>query len=316
MRIAPNVYCPDVLPVEQRYDPITNPTGVRCDVYQHAKNIFGVDPATGFARRPLDNVGVQYGLAALNAGAISVDQFLDLNEQVGGYDRDANFVANRTVGDAEAIRAAYQTGRITSGGGGLRDIPIIDYRAYVDDATGGDIHLRYHSFSMRERLIKANGDADNQVMLVEDNRYGLYSSASPLLLGALAQMDQWLANIAADTGGGTAHEKVVRSKPASLQEGCMTRDANPTFIAERLAPLSGQCGALYPAPGAPRVAAGAPYAADVIKCTLKPISTADYTVTFTAAQQARLASIFPNGVCNWTVPGVEQQGLRGTWLSF
>jgi hypothetical protein len=80
--------------------------------------------------------------------------------------------------------------------------------------------------------------------------------------------------------------------------------------------LSGQCGALYPAPGAPRVAAGAPYAADVIKCTLKPISTADYTVTFTAAQQARLASIFPNGVCNWTVPGVEQQGLRGTWLSF
>ena len=124
------------------------------------------------------------------------------------------------------MRAAYQTGRLTNGGGGLKDVPIIDYRAYADDSASGDIHLRYHSFSMRERLRKANGDADNQVMLVEDNRYGLYSSASPMLLDALKQMDLWLAAIAADTGGGSKHEKVVRNKPATLQEGCLTRDAS------------------------------------------------------------------------------------------
>jgi hypothetical protein len=316
LRIAPDVFCPAILPAEQRYNATTNPTGARCDVYDHAVNVFGRDPATGFARRPIDNVGVQYGLQALNAGVITVDQFLDLNEKVGGYDVDAKFVPQRTVADTLATRAAYQTGRLTNGGGGLRDIPIIDYRAYADDRADGDIHLRYHSFSMRERLIKANGDADNQVMLHEDFRYGYYSSASPLLLRALAEMDQWIAAIQADTGGGTTHEKVVRNKPATLVEGCMTRDADPTFIAEKQEVSSGQCATLYPVEPAPRAVAGGPLAADVIKCQLKPVTTADYTATFSAPQQMRLAQIFPDGVCDWSIAGVEQQGLSGTWLSF
>ncbi len=316
LRISPTAFCPGVLPAAQRYNATTNPTGARCDVYDHAVNVFGRDPATGFARRPIDNVGVQYGLQALNAGTIGVDQFLDINQNVGGYDVDGNFMTGRTVADLEATRAAYQTGRLTSGGGGLKDVPIIDYRAYADDQPIGDIHLRYHSFSMRERLRKANGDADNQVMLQEDFRYGYYSSASPLLLDALKQMDLWLAAIAADTGGGSRHQKVVRNKPATLQEGCLTRDANPTKIVETQQRTSGQCAALYPAPGSPRFAAGASIAADVVKCQLKPPAAADYVPAFTAAQQARLSAVFPAGVCDWSRPGVEQQGLRGTWLSF
>jgi Tannase-like family of unknown function (DUF6351) len=60
-------------------------------VYDHQANVWGKDPATGAGRRPLDNVGIQHGLAALNAGEISVDQFLDLNDKVGGFDTDANF---------------------------------------------------------------------------------------------------------------------------------------------------------------------------------------------------------------------------------
>ena len=316
LRISPTAFCPSQLPVALRYNAATNPTGARCDVYHHTVNVFGRDPATGFARRPIDNVGVQYGLQALNAGVIGVDQFLDINQNAGGYDNDGNFMAARTVGSPEAMRAAYQTGRLTNGGGGLKDIPIIDYRAYADDQAIGDIHLRYHSFSMRERLMKANGDADNQVMLQEDFRYGYYSSASPLLLDALKQMDLWLAAITADTASGTAHSKVVRNKPASLQEGCLTRDAAATKIAEKMQRTSGQCATLYPAPGSPRFAAGASIAADIIKCQLKAPATSDYVPVFTAAQQTRLASIFPTGVCNWSQPGVEQQGLRGTWLSF
>lgn len=316
LRIAPDFYCPAILPVGQRYNATTNPTGARCDVYDHAVNVYGRDPATGFARRPIDNVGVQYGLGALNAGNITIDQFLDINEKVGGYDVDAHFVPQRTQADTLATRAAYQTGRLTNGGGGLKDVPIIDYRAYADDQPNGDIHQRYHSFSMRERLIKANGDADNQVMLHEDFRYGYYSSASPLLLRALAEMDKWIAAIQADTATGTTHARIVRNKPASLQEGCMTRDANPTFIAEKQQIASGQCAALYPVKPAPRTVAGESIAADVIKCQLKPVTTADYQVTFSAPQQTRLAQIFPNGVCDWSKPGVEQQGLRGTWLSF
>src|SRR5690606_38227926 len=75
LRIAPDQFCPPTLPADQRWSP-TNTTGVRCSVYDHAVNLLGRDPATGYARRPLDNVGIQYGLEALNDGVITVDQFL------------------------------------------------------------------------------------------------------------------------------------------------------------------------------------------------------------------------------------------------
>jgi uncharacterized tannase-like protein DUF6351 len=71
------------VPRERVYTPVRNPRGVRCTIYDHQANVYGRD-AKGFARRPLDNVGVQYGLRALNAGTISKTQFLDLNEQIGG----------------------------------------------------------------------------------------------------------------------------------------------------------------------------------------------------------------------------------------
>jgi len=316
MRIAPNAYCPSTLPADQRYDPVKNPTGVRCSIYDHNVNVFGKDAVTGFALRPIDNVGVQYGLQALNAGVITIDQFLTLNEKVGGYDKDARFSTSRTVADLSAVTQAYQTGRLTSGGGGLKEIPIIDHRGYSDDRDVGDIHLKYHSFSMRERLIKANGNADNQVMLHEDFRYGYYSSFSPLLMDALKQMDLWLANISADTSASTKREKVIRNKPATLEEGCLTRDAVPKKIVEKLSQTAGKCAELYPAPGSPRFVAGAPISADVIKCQLKAPNTSEYKVTFTAAEWTRLNTVFKEGVCDWSKPGIEQQGLRGTWLKF
>jgi hypothetical protein len=49
---------------------------------------------------------------------------------------------------------------------------------------------------------------------------------------------------------------------------------------------------------------------------LKSIDWADYTVSFTAAEQARLEAIFPEGVCNYTKPGVEQVDMKDTWLGF
>jgi uncharacterized tannase-like protein DUF6351 len=297
-RIDPRVFC-GVVPEAQRYNPLTNPHGVRCDLYDHAINIWGRDPESGFARRPLDNVGIQYGLKALNAGTIDKQQFLDLNEHVGGFDADANLVPQRTVADPVAIRRAYRTGRVTNGGGGLAHIPIIDYRAYNDDAPNGDIHVRYHSFSMRARLQKANGDSGNQVMLVEDQRYGLYSTESPLLQHAILALDRWIT-----TG----------EKP---REGCMTRDEHPTFIAERQRrdPAT-RCEQLYPSASFPREVAGGPIAADVVKCRLKPIDPADYRVALNPGELQRLRAIFPGGVCDWSRPGVDQQPPAGTWLSF
>ena len=317
LRISPTGFCPSVLPPAERYNAATNPLGARCDVYDHAANVFGRDPLTHFALRPLDNVGIQYGLAALQRGTISMDQFLDLNEKIGGYDFDGNFKTSRTLADIAAVRAAYRSGRLTNGGGGLRDIPIIDYRAYADDDPVGNIHLRYHSFSMRERLKKANGDADNQVMLVEDIRYGLYSSASPLLQFALKKMDQWIANVRRDDSEIPLHQKVVRDRPKDLLEGCNTRAANPTFIAERQTRDPNlQCETLYPSAPAPREVAGASVASDIVKCQLRPIEPADYPSRPSPAQVSRLQNIFPTGVCNWSLAGVEQQPLSSTWQFF
>jgi len=303
------------LPVDQIYDPVTNPTGVRCDVYDHTVNVYGRDPATGFARRPLDNTGIQYGLKTLNDGAISVEQFLDLNERIGGFDIDANMVPQRMVADLVAARAAYQTGRLTSGGGGLASLPIIDYRGYNDEVAGGDVHVKYHSFSLRKRLEKANGRSDNHVMLHEDNRFGLYSTASPLLQRAILTMDRWITAIKADARRIPQVEKVVQNRPADLLEGCNTRDASPTFIAETLTrdPAS-SCEQLYSSYSFPREVAGADIAADIIKCQLKPLAASDYAAAFSPAQWARLQAIFPTGVCDWSKPGVEQQDLLGTWI--
>ena len=315
-RISVGEFCPDVLPEPMRYHPTDNPGGARCDVFEHHANLYGRDRETGLVRRPLDNVGVQYGLKALNEGVIDKARFLDLNEKVGGYDADGRHHPERTAADPGAVRMVYETGRLTHGGGGLAAIPIVDYRAYSDDREAGDIHTRYHSFSMRERLGKANGRSDNHVMLVEDGRHGLYSSKSPVLRYAVEQIDLWLRNLTADPSSDPLPDKVARAKPAGLTDACWTRDETPVKIVETQERHSGRCAALYPAPPSPREIAGAPLASDIVKCRLKPVDPGDYAVRFDPDELRRLRRIFPDGVCDWTRPGVGWTKPKGTWQSF
>jgi hypothetical protein len=311
------------LPNALRYHPVTNRRGARCEIYDHTVNVYGRDPKTGFARRALDNVGVQYGLAVLNAGGITKAQFMDLNERIGGYDADFNYVPERSIADLQAVRTAYETGRLLNAGGGLASTPIIDYRAYSDllqdpvrNPAGGDAHKRIQSFLTRARLVKANGNHAGQVMLVESAKYGLFSTSSPVLRYALEQMDLWLENLSRDTSGDSRAIRVARAKPADLVDACWTEDAVPQKISETQSHVDGRCHALYPVFRDPRLIAGGPLASDIIKCQLKPIDPSDYTVSFTREEQARLARIFPGGVCDWTKSGVEQRPLMGTWLSF
>ena len=314
-RIQVTEHCPPALSKTLVYDAARNPRGARCTVYDHAVNVYGRDPQTGFARRPLDNVGVQYGLAALNSGAISVAQFLDLNEKVGGYDNDGNVVPRRTVGDVAAMRAAYRSGLMLYGGGGLATTPIIDYRAYRDDLPDGDIHIRYTSFSTRDRLRRVNGHADNHVMLTDDRRWG-DSTRAPVLAEALEQMDRWLTALVDDASVDAKIVKVRRAKPADLVDACWTRDDKPQKIVEPATYGAGRCEELYPANSVPRGVAGAPVSSDIVKCQLKPVAPSDYKSSFTAEETARLRRIFPDGVCDWSKPGVEQQSPAGTWQNF
>jgi hypothetical protein len=182
----------------------------------------------------------------------------------------------------------------------------------MDDMPAGNIHLRYHSFSMRERLQKANGYSDNQVMLTDDRKWG-DSLKAPVLLQGLAQMDQWLTTIADDTSNDSKLTKLRRARPAELVDACWTRDDHPQKVVERQMPTSGRCNELYPANSFPRGVAGSPLAADIIKCQLKSVRAANYKVTFTADEMTRLKQIFPGGVCDWGKPGIEQQPMAGTW---
>ena len=229
-RIHPTNGCDPAIPPAILFDPVTNPTGTRCTFQDNQKNIFGTDRATGYALRPLDNVGVQYGLRAFNSGAITFEQFAELNRRVGGFDINGEIVASRMVADSAALPIAYRTGRVTSGAG-LDAIPIIDSRRYLDES--GDVHDASRSFIMRARLIAANGHADNQVIWTEA------PTTSELNYKSLRLMDDWLANIAGDRSGRSAAEKVVRNKPAEAVDACFTASG------ERLTNPAA-CNTLYP----------------------------------------------------------------------
>jgi len=313
-RFSATEACPDDLGKELRYDAQKNPKGARCDFWDHSANVYGRDPKTGFARRPLDNVGIQYGLGALNAGRITVAQFLDINEKIGGFDIDGNMVPERMVADTAATRAAYRTGRMNQAQGGMGSVPIIDYRTYYDDLPAGDVHMRFQTFTTDARLMKAQGTTDNRVMLTQDRQYGDFRLTSPVLREALGQMDQWLTALSKDASNDAAIVKIRRAKPAGLVDACWTKDGQK--IAEKQQFMAGRCNDLYPSHSFPRFVAGAPITNDIIKCQLKPISSSDYKVALSADEVARLKKIFPSGVCDWSKPGVEQQPLAGTWQTF
>ena len=65
-----------------------------------------------------------------------------------------------------------------------------------------------------------------------------------------------------------------------------------------------------------KIAAGGPLVGDILKCRLKPVNAAGYNVAFTSAERARLKAIFPQGVCDWSRPGVGQKKLKDTWIAF
>ena len=312
-RLDPTADFHPAIPDALRYHPWRNPRGARATVYDHTVNVYGRELVTGFARRPLDNVGVQYGLVALNAGTITMAQFLDLNERIGGLDPNARPSAERHRADLVATRLAYQTGRILSGGGGLAATPIIDYYTYMDDAPKGNLHMRLHQFTTRVRLLRANGHAANQVMLVQ--RTHKFTTANPDLQEALRQMDRWLVALQADATDDPKTIKVVRAKPVDLVDACWSPDHTVKVTEPHTDTGPGMCNTWYPVSQTPRLVAGAPLGDDIVKCTLKPIDLSDYTVVLTPAEQARLHTIFPEGVCDWSQPGIQQVPLGGTWFA-
>ena len=294
-----NVACG--LTAEQLWNPATNPAGERCGIADYMRSIFGVnitpDAPKGKGRLAVDNVGVQYGLQALEKGQITPEQFADLNAKAGGVDIDGNFVPQRTVADPAALEIAYRTGRLNDASGNA-DVPEIDDRTGAQgDDTG--FHPPVHSFTYRARLDKANGGHANEVLWL--------SRPGGTVPSQFDSMRQWLDALTADGSAAPQSVKVQRAKPASLHDACFM----PAGVEGDLT-----CNGTWTYYRVPRQAAGAPFALDVIKCQLKPLARGDYSVTFTDAQWAQLQAAFPTGVCDFSRPGVSQQPPKARWLTF
>ncbi len=282
-----------------------NAAGVRCDLAGVNAVQFGVDPATGLVVRPFDNVGVQYGLEALNAGTISVEEFLDLNEHIGGLDADGRPQAARTAVDPLLVQTFYEQGRVSTGVGDQPKIPILEIDRW-DDPTGaiGD-HLR--PFSFRDRL-NLNGPVEVSPGLAIWTRPATTATGgtSPVVEGVQV-VDEWLVTLAGDGGGsgGSRAERLADARPVEGVDGCTLPDGR-SVVDVHANDEDQPCGEAYPVSGDPRIAAGGPRRADALKCQLKPIDLDDYEVDLADEQYTRLVTAFPDGVCDWTQAGAGQ----------
>ena len=296
-----------IVPVSVIFNATTNPGGVRCTLWDNMVNIYGKDPNTGYARRTFDNVGVQYGLAALNSGAISLDEFLDLNEGVGGYDNNGAFSASRSAADTTGLATAYRTGRFQQGAGGLKSVPIVDERSYVDEDA--NVHQYLNTYRMRARLDRFNGNHDNQIMF----RAKGGANTTPMGVAAIETLGTWLDGIKSDTSTASGPQKVLNNKPADAVDACWIGGNRVNGVAQIGA--TNQCETTYPPHSLPRNVAGLPVNSIVAKCQLKPVSSADYGSP-SPGQVTRLNAIFPDGVCDYSKPGVEEQPVGTTNISY
>jgi hypothetical protein len=293
------------LPASMIYDPVTNPTGARCTAADHAASVWGtIDDGVHPVHAPStrDNVGVVYGLKALQAGAITPAEFVLVNEKIGGADFDVNRTDARSVADAAALPIAYRAGIVTDGRQ-IAKTPILDVRGF--DEQG--IHYIWRSFSLRARLDAAGGHGNHVLWRFPGALTP--SAASGLTLASFLAMDKWLAALKADTGGLTLQQKVVADKPSDAFDFCyLSNDTN----FQRKVTDQVQCDldpGLRPH-SSPRQVAGGPVTEDILKCQLKPFNPDDYPrvqVDPDTTLIDRLKNVFPDGVCDWSKPGVGQQ---------
>jgi hypothetical protein len=321
-----------LLPAALVYDPVSNPDGTRCGDPDLATAVWGTTdnanaPGHRRALQTGDNVGIQYGLGALMSGAITPEEFVTLNEKIGGTDADSNARAARSTADVRALSIAYRAG-ILSSGRNLGKLPIIDSRGFDEGQPplgAFGIHYIWRSFAERARIDADNGDHGNQVMW----RYGTgllpatAAQVAAVTVNSFLTMDAWLSTLNVTAPKQTlnsvrTHEQVVAAKPAGAMDFCFlladtsfTTKVFDMSVCDSDSPQADGKGRLAKR-ASPRQVAGGPLAENILKCQLKPLNSADYSpIVFSSSQLARLHAAFPDGVCDWDKPGVGQQPAQG-----
>jgi len=113
--------------------------------------------------------------------------------------------------------------------------------------------------------------------------------------------------------GNHPEQGVVGNKPPLAVDRCFDGNGNEIAAGGHVwdgilddRPL-GPCAELFPVYGTPRIVAGGPFKGSIFKCQVKSVSDAiadgDYGVWEpTPAEQERLGQIFPDGVCDFSLP--------------
>ncbi|MFB9730251.1 DUF6351 family protein [Haloechinothrix salitolerans] len=311
---------PDTEPGDEgtRYDPDTNPGGVRCFILDYMINALGPrDPEVwtpreqrigrGFAGIPAGNEGVQYGLEALRRGEITAAQFVDLNAKVGTLTIDGKPTPGRYPGDRPALDNAYRSGLINAANN-LDGVAIINHGG----PDPGAAHDYGHAFWTKSRLEREQGHTRNMVM---------WFGEAPLIgnpdwaTEAMLAMDEWLSEVEADTSASSLPDKIVANRPDDLQDRCSNLDGLEDIEVPGVGTVC-ERPEVQTRYSTPRGVAGGPVTNDVNACELKPLRRLDYyPISFTDAQWQRLTETFPNGVCDYSEPGVGQGDTR-TWQTY
>lgn len=300
--------------------------------WDNLRYFYGINEQ-GYANSTWDNVGVQYGLAALKDGKISVDDFLHLNTHLGGWKPAHEFQpeklwvlggrflpvelsfwsehnqqlsrdgapAPRSQGSVDAIEAAFRSGHVFVG---HADIPIIDLRHYLEHEL--DMHHATASFAARQRMINGQGHADNQLIWMAHHDHDPTNEA-------LALIDQWMANMTSQPERG-----VVGNKPKSATDKCFDEKGKVIAAGDDVwdgdwnqRPV-GACMAVYPRYKTSREVAGAGVTGDIFKCHLQPVAAAIangvYGEVDMRPYRRQLERIFPDGVCDYSRGDLARPG--------
>lgn len=302
--------CPGV-PQDQIYHPEKNPGGIRCGLADYWVNVIGRRPPElwseiemqlnqGFAGAPFDNTGVQYGLRGLMDGRMSVEQFIDLNVKIGGFNVDRIPIPQRSSGDVFAIERVARSGGVNTASN-LDQVAIIDLRG----PDPGAFHDVYRTYVVRARLEREHGHADNQ--LLWRGPVPLFGDAT-FTNESIMAMSRWLDAVFTDPSDKPLARKIVENRPADVDHRCT--DGAGTDVPAVI------CDTLVESYSSPRIQAGMPFTDDIGKCQLKPHVRADYfPVFFTDEQWEQLDAVFPTGVCDYSRRGVGSQPTV-PWLTY
>ena len=140
-------------------------------------------------------------------------------------------------------------------------------------------------------------------------------------LKSFLTMDSWLSTLLVSApkdwvNDARTQAQVIAAKPAdpaalAFDLCYLANDPNFTTPVTDMAICDADANGRLLKHASPRQVAGGALTENILKCQLKPINTADYLpATFTAEQLNRLYATFPDGVCDWSRPGIGQQPAR------